>query len=129
MKVLTAPLAEEVLEFKKEDGKKVMEVPLGLRMKRYRKIVGKEREELARLEEEWMRVNAELEAFAVEMLGVNALEILGRVALGDLGGVVNEGQKRDEEEIVREKERLEEEVEKMSEESLRNMQSCEKVCG
>ena len=104
-----------------------MEVPLGLRMKRFKMLIGKEKKELARLREDWTMVNAELETFAVEMLGVNALEILGRMAVGDLGGFVSEEQKKVEEEIGREKESLEGKVTKMSKEALRSMQMCEKV--
>ena len=121
------PLGDEQLQFLTADGAAQGTASLGDRMQAFKKMVVREEKALALLGKEWADVQQEIVDFAKEVLGPNALEDFVKVSGSALGGQCGEQQKKLEQDVELDKKRLENEVEKVSQQAVQKMLAGEKV--
>lgn len=121
------PLDDDQLQFASADGVTKAKVLFGDCMQSFRKTVIREEKALAVLWKEWTEVQQELEDFAKEMLGPDGLKQFRNSAGNALGGQCGEQQKKLTEDVELDKKRLEEEVEKTTQQAMQKMLASEKV--
>ncbi|KAI4129869.1 MAG: hypothetical protein LQ347_003615 [Umbilicaria vellea] len=120
------PLDDDQLQFASADGVTKAKVLFGDCMQSFRKTVIREEKALAVLWKEWTEVQQELEDFAKEMLGPDGLKQFRNSAGNALGGQCGEQQKKLTEDVELDKKRLEEEVEKTTQQAMQKMLASEK---
>ena len=119
------PLGEDQLQFANADG--VTKALLGDCMQSFKKVINHEEKALAVLWKEWVEVQQGLEDFAKEMLGPEGLKQFRNSKGSTVGGECGEQQEKLEQDVGFDRKRLEEELEKSSQQAVQKMLASEKV--
>lgn len=96
-------------------------------MQSLKQAVIREEKALAMLWKEWVEVQQEIEDFAKEMLGPDGLKQFRHSKGSVLGGQCGEEQKKLEQDVELDRRRLEEELERASQQAVQKMLATEKV--
>lgn len=125
--VLRRPLGQDMLCFVSKDGRPAGTQTLGVRMRKFRKIVAAEEHELEVLRQQWTEVQQSINNLASEMIGLNAWEQLLQDPLHLPPDYVLPHYKAVVDEAEKEKNRLAEKIVQVSEQAVTKMEEGEEV--